>query len=112
MEYTATRPGAYPQIDDELYKVLMVDDEEVVRHGLRYMLDWKALGIRIANENGSNAEALQLLENSRSGAPRTAQIQPVIAALFLCVYNKRKTAAANAMAGKGRSACYREWEWT
>ena len=64
MEYTATRPGAYPQIDDELYKVLMVDDEEVVRHGLRYMLDWKALGFRIANDVGSTAEALQLLENN------------------------------------------------
>ena len=47
MEDTAMRSGSYPLIDDGLYKVLLVDDEEVVRHGLRYMLDWKTLGFRM-----------------------------------------------------------------
>lgn len=53
MEDTAMRSGSYPLIDDGLYKVLLVDDEEVVRHGLRYMLDWKTLGFRIANDVGA-----------------------------------------------------------
>lgn len=64
MEDTAMRSGSYPLIDDGLYKVLLVDDEEVVRHGLRYMLDWKTLGFRIANDVGSTAEALHLLESN------------------------------------------------
>ena len=64
MEDTAMRSGSYPLIDDGLYKMLLVDDEEVVRHGLRYMLDWKTLGFRIANDVGSTAEALHLLESN------------------------------------------------
>ena len=50
MEDTAMRSGSYPLIDDGLYKVLLVDDEEVVRHGLRYMLDWKTLGFRMPRQ--------------------------------------------------------------
>lgn len=54
----------FPQAEESLYKVLLVDDEEVVRHGLKYFTDWKKLGFRIANDVGSSEEALDLLDNN------------------------------------------------
>ena len=54
----------YPRIEEELYKILLVDDEEVVRHGLKYFIDWKSFGFRIANDVGSSAEALELLASN------------------------------------------------
>lgn len=46
-----------------LYNVLIVDDEILIRTGLRLSVPWNELGFKVAAEAGTAAEALQELEN-------------------------------------------------
>ncbi|MGN0427298.1 MAG: response regulator [Agathobacter sp.] len=45
-------------MENELIKVLIVDDEKLVREGLRYIIDWNELGFYICDEAGNGTEAL------------------------------------------------------
>ncbi len=55
----------YSSLEEEkLYKILMVDDEEVIRQGLKHTINWKEMGFRIADDVGSVQDALQLIENN------------------------------------------------
>jgi two-component system response regulator YesN len=44
---------------DQTIKVLIVDDEEIVRNGIKNILDWEALGCVIAGEASNGNEALE-----------------------------------------------------
>ncbi|MFC3802527.1 response regulator [Cohnella sp. GCM10012308] len=45
-----------------MYSVLIVDDEPLARQSLRYLIDWKSLGYRIAAEAADGAEALAVMK--------------------------------------------------
>ena len=45
-----------------MLKVLIVDDELLVRTNLRYMLDWEANGFSICGEASNGAEAIKLAQ--------------------------------------------------
>ncbi|MFD0693503.1 response regulator [Paenibacillus sp. GCM10027628] len=43
-----------------MHKLLLVDDDYITREGLRDLIDWKSLGIKIAGEAEDGAEALRI----------------------------------------------------
>lgn len=45
-----------------MINVLLVDDEEVIRQGLRKLVDWEAYGYHIAAEAGNGMDAIRILE--------------------------------------------------
>ena len=45
-----------------MIKVLIVDDEYIMRQGLRYMIDWEKEGYEIVGEAANGKEALELVE--------------------------------------------------
>ncbi len=50
---------------DELNDLVIVDDERIIREGLRDMVDWRALGFRVAACFEDGREALEFIESNR-----------------------------------------------
>ena len=48
-----------------MYRVVIVDDEPVIRRGLRETIEWDALGLEVAGEAADGAEALKLVRETR-----------------------------------------------
>lgn len=48
-----------------MYNILIVEDEEIIRKGLSYSLDWVKYGFNIAAEAANGKEALELVEKYR-----------------------------------------------
>ena len=46
-----------------MIKVLIVDDEYIMRQGLKYMINWEQEGFEIVGEATNGAEALQCIES-------------------------------------------------
>ena len=46
----------------EGYRILLVDDEEELRAGIRRRIDWEALGFVLAGEAANGQDALELAE--------------------------------------------------
>ncbi|MBO9605781.1 MAG: response regulator [Paenibacillaceae bacterium] len=46
-----------------MYKLVLVDDEEIVRKGLRYFLDWESLGFQIVADFEDGKETIDYLTN-------------------------------------------------
>ncbi len=46
-----------------MYWILIVDDEYMIRKGLKYSIKWEELGFKVASEAVSAEEALKMLEN-------------------------------------------------
>lgn len=42
-----------------MYKLMIVDDEKLILEGLKYILDWKSLGVEIVNEASNGKMALE-----------------------------------------------------
>ena len=42
-----------------MYKILIADDEELVRGGIKFILDWDSLGFTICAEASNGQEALE-----------------------------------------------------
>ena len=48
-----------------MYRVIIVDDEPVIRRGLRETIEWDALGLEVAGEAADGMEALKLVRETR-----------------------------------------------
>ena len=48
-----------------MYRVIIVDDEPVIRRGLRETIEWDALGLEVAGEAADGKEALKLIREIR-----------------------------------------------
>ena len=48
-----------------MYRVIIVDDEPVIRRGLRETIEWDALGLEVAGEAADGNEALKLIREIR-----------------------------------------------
>lgn len=68
----------------ELYKVLLVDDEEDVRQSIVRKLDWAALGFVVVGEAGNGEEALELAELLQPDVIMTDIKMPFMDGLELC----------------------------
>lgn len=73
----------------ELYKVLLVDDEEDVRQAVRAKLDWEALGFQVIGEAGNGQEALELAELEQPDVIMTDIKMPFMDGLELCRHVRR-----------------------
>ena len=48
-----------------MYRVIIADDEPVIRRGLRETIEWDALGLEIAGEASDGTEALELIRTRK-----------------------------------------------
>lgn len=48
-----------------MYRVIVVDDEPVIRRGLRETIEWDSLGLEVAGEAADGVEALRLIKSIR-----------------------------------------------
>jgi len=55
----ATKKGVVVTMEYTLLNVLIVDDEAIVRHGLKNVIDWTALGFNICGDAASGFEAIE-----------------------------------------------------
>lgn len=47
---------------EEYCKILIVDDEYIMRRGIRFMMDWEAQGFQVVGEASNGKEALDMME--------------------------------------------------
>lgn len=45
-----------------MHRVIIVEDEFIVRYGIRSMIDWEGIGMQLAGEAANGKEALELME--------------------------------------------------
>ncbi|WMT41931.1 response regulator [Paenibacillus sp. D2_2] len=62
----------------ELIKVLIVDDEMLVRQGIKHILNWEQNGFQIVGEASNGKEALALIEELQPQIVLTDIVMPVI----------------------------------
>ncbi|MCD7036000.1 response regulator [Metabacillus sp. GX 13764] len=65
-------------IAEELCRVLIVDDEQLIRRGMIHYLDWEREGFTVAGEASNGQEALQLIEQVRPHIIITDIVMPVM----------------------------------
>ena len=68
----------------EEYRVLLVDDEEEIREGIRVKIDWAGLGFALAGTAGNGVDALELAEQLRPDVVLTDIKMPYMDGLELC----------------------------
>ena len=49
---------------NKIINVLIVDDEQIVREGLRYIIDWNTLGFCICGEAANGEDALEMIAST------------------------------------------------
>lgn len=54
-------------MENERINVLIVDDEQIVREGLKYLIDWNALGFCICGEAGNGKDAIDMIHRYQPG---------------------------------------------
>lgn len=62
----------------ELIKVLIVDDELLIRQGIRYLLDWEKEGFEVIGEAANGKEALQIIKTNQPHIVITDIVMPVL----------------------------------
>ena len=68
----------------ELYRVLLVDDEENIREGISRKMDWQGLGFSLAGEASNGRDALELAEEILPDVVLTDIKMPFMDGLELC----------------------------
>ena len=68
----------------ELYRVLLVDDEEDIREGISRKMDWLGLGFSLVGEAANGQDALELAETLRPDVILTDIKMPFMDGLELC----------------------------
>ncbi len=68
----------------ELYRVLLVDDEEDIRVGISQKMDWEGLGFKLVGEAENGKDALDLAESLRPDVVLTDIKMPFMDGLELC----------------------------
>ncbi len=68
----------------ELYRVLLVDDEEDIRVGISRKMDWEGLGFTLVGEAENGQDALELAESLRPDVVLTDIKMPFMDGLELC----------------------------
>lgn len=73
----------------DLYKMILVDDEEDVRGSIERKLDWKSLGFEIVGSVNNGDEALELTEQRHVDVVMTDIKMPFMDGLTLCAHVKK-----------------------
>lgn len=54
-------------MENELINVLIVDDEQIVREGIKYIIDWNSLGFCICGEAANGKDAIAMIDKYQPG---------------------------------------------
>ena len=73
-----------------MFKVLLVDDEPVILSGLKSLINWEELGMVVAGDVSSGADALRLLERERFDIMLTDVRMPGMDGLELIAEMRRR----------------------
>lgn len=63
---------------NDLCRVVIVDDEYLVRQGIKHLLNWEEEGFQIVGEAGNGQEALEIIEEVRPHIVLTDIVMPVM----------------------------------
>ncbi|WP_143536112.1 response regulator, partial [Saccharibacillus sp. O23] len=63
---------------ETLCKILIVDDEVLVRQGIKHYLDWESYGFRIVGEASNGREGLEAIERLRPHIVLTDIVMPIM----------------------------------
>lgn len=85
----------------ERYRVLLADDEEEIREGMRRKIDWEGLGFSLAGTAENGVEALELAEQLRPDVVLTDIKMPYMDGLELCRRLKLSLPAAKLVVFSG-----------
>ena len=69
----------------ELYRVLLVDDEEDIREGISRKMDWLGLGFSLVGEAANGQDALELAETLRPDVILTDIKMPIMDGIALAL---------------------------
>ncbi|MCM3111805.1 response regulator transcription factor [Lederbergia lenta] len=64
--------------DNEWCKVLIVDDEVLIRQGIKYYVNWEEEGFQIVGEAANGSEALELIEKTQPHIVITDIVMPIM----------------------------------
>ena len=59
-------------------KILIIDDEMIMRQGIKYMLNWEQEGFQLAGEASDGKEGLRLMEELRPDIVLLDVVMPVL----------------------------------
>ncbi len=85
----------------ELYRVLLVDDEEDIRVGISRKMDWNSLGFTLVGEAENGEEALELAEQLQPDVVLTDIKMPFMDGLELCRCLRQSLPAAKVVVFSG-----------
>ena len=66
-----------------MYKLMLVDDEKLILDGLKYILDWNGMGVKIVHEAKNGKEALDKFKEEPVDIIITDINMPIISGLDL-----------------------------
>jgi two-component system response regulator YesN len=66
-----------------MYKVLLVDDERIIREGIAHMINWESLGLSLIGTASNGQEASEMIENHMPDIVITDVKMPLIDGLAL-----------------------------
>ncbi len=73
-----------------LFKILIVDDEFIIRQGIKHLLDWEAHGYEIIGEASNGKEALEIIEEVTPDIILTDIVMPVMDGIELTKEIRKK----------------------
>ena len=73
----------------KLYSVLIVDDESILRNGLKYICDWEKEGFQLIGEASNGREALEIIKREEPNIVITDLIMPEIDGVELIKFIKK-----------------------
>lgn len=73
-----------------MYKVLIVDDERIIREGIAQIIDWKGLDLELLGTSINGLEALNLIDNVQPDIVITDIKMPVMSGLELIENTREK----------------------
>ncbi len=83
------------------YRILLVDDEEELRAGIRRKIDWESLGFTLAGEAANGEDALELAEQIMPDVVLTDIKMPFMDGLTLCRQLKQQLPAVRLIVFSG-----------
>lgn len=76
--------------NDGRYRVMIVDDEMLIRQGIKHYIDWEKEGFEIVAEAGNGREALDLMEEARPHIILTDIVMPIMDGEELTKFAKKR----------------------
>lgn len=59
-------------------KILIVDDEYIIRQGIKHLLDWEKHGFQVVGEADNGKQALEMIEKDPPDIVLTDIVMPVM----------------------------------